>query len=199
MVTSIIAIVIVISSFGFVNILKKRRDTSRIAYVSAIQTSLVFYLSEYDDFSALLLSDGAPCTTCFAQTFNEATYYSTPTYPVGAGKHSWDELNNQLSKHSSPISPDPINKYADWLPTGYPDYTNASLINGYILVRLRSSTVDQPTGCGSEEIQAGYLIETVLEDASNKKTDKHREPRLFGCIPPGDPQEHLFRAWGALK
>jgi prepilin-type N-terminal cleavage/methylation domain-containing protein len=198
-VTSIMAVIIVASSFGFVNILKNRRDTARIAHVSAIQTSLVFYLSEFKDFSAILASDGVPCSTCYGQIFDEAVYYSTPVYPGMPGKHSWSQFNQHVAKYSSAVPADPLNKYTDWLGNGEPDYTSPTLIHGYIVVRLRSITVDQPTGCAGEEIKSGYLIETVLENETNKRTDKTREPRLFGCIPAGDPQEHLFRAWGALK
>lgn len=195
-VITIIGIIVSISSFAMIGALKDNRDTKRISNIAAIQNALEFYLAEHGDFDSIVNGVEGTDMVKYGDNYREAVYYSTSP-PLLAGKNSWVDLHVHIEKYIDSIFVDPFNDYTGWsLVDGEPDYNSPELIQGYTMVRLRSKNIDQDTGCGTEIIKAGYLIETVLEDETNKRTDKNREPRLFDCVA---TNEHVMRLWGTVK
>lgn len=198
-VITIISLITGVSIIAALGGLTQRRDANRVTHAASIQTIVEFYLAEHKNFDEILATDGV-VKTQYGQTFTEAVYYSTPMYPSTVpGRHPWNLLDGYLAKYNNGLPLDPLNDYIGWNALGEPNYLQWDIKRGYIIVRLRSIDVLQPTGCPGKTLRAAYIVETIQEKQSNKYVDVVREPDLFGCMTIDSPYRHVMRLWGILK
>lgn len=194
----VIAIIGILSSvvLGSLNTARaKARDAKRKQDMKMIANALQMY---YDDnggsFANLLASDGVNASVN-GQTFVQAYYFSTPTYPSSAGYNSWSTLQSRLSKYMAVLPTDPKNKY-NWSGYNNSGVLPLSVTDGYYFVGIASTVVDQPiNACGSNNTKVRFFIESSLENINDVGTIRNAYPNLYGCVGSSDGRAYTSRIW----
>lgn len=194
----VISIIGILSSvvLGSLNTAReKSRDAKRKQDMKTIANALqLYYDANGGSFANLLSLDGTTASVS-GQTFTQAYYFSTPSYPTGSGRNSWATLQTRLSGFISNLPVDPKNNY-NWSGFSFTNPLPLTVRDGYYLVGIASTVVNQPVDvCGSHNVKVTYFIESVLENRNDVGTIRNSYPTLYGCIGDSDGRSYLTRIW----